>query len=93
MPAERQLEFFPSRRHTAQQRKELIQKRLEGLEYRQRAREEKRRLQQERRRAREAGVEASEARQMTIGELIERSQQQNAQPTAKRGFLSRLLGR
>jgi|GEM_PF-3740852 len=90
MPVERQLEFFPPQRRTAQQRKEFIQKRLQGLEYRQRAREHKRRLQQERRRAREAGVEAAEARQMTIEELIERSRADEKSPGGIRGLISKL---
>ncbi len=93
MPPERQLEFFPPLRRTARQRKELIQKKLQGLEFRQKAREEKRRLQQERRRAREAGVEASEARQLTIDELIERSRAVEEAPQNLRGFLSRLWPR
>ncbi len=90
MPVERQLEFFPPQRRTAQQRKELIQKRLQGLEYRQQARENKRRLQQERRRAREAGIEAAVARQMTIEELIERSRSSEPVPSGLRGLISKL---
>lgn len=93
MPVERQLEFFPSLRRTAQQRKEWIQKRLDGLEYRQRAREHKRQLQQQRRRAREAGVEAAAAKQMTIGEAIERAEESERRPAQRKGLLSRLLGR
>ena len=93
MPAERQLEFFPLLRRTAQQRKEWIQSQLDGLEYRQRAREQKRRVQQERRREREAGGEVAAARQLTIGELIERAEAQESDSQNKAGFLSRLLGR
>ena len=93
MPAERQLEFFPSLRRTAQQRKEWIQTRLDGLEYRQRAREQKRRLLQERRREREAGLEVAAARQLTIGELLERAEAEESDAPKKQGLLSRLLGR
>jgi len=73
MPAPRQLEFFPQKKRTVAERRALIRKRLEGLEYRQRARELRRRLQLERRRARETGQEHTLDAQVTLEEMIERS--------------------
>jgi hypothetical protein len=72
MPPPRQLEFFPQKRQSAEERRALIRKRLEGLEYRQQAREERRRFLQDRRRARESGEGATPGEQMTLEEMIAR---------------------
>ena len=76
MPPPRQLEFFPQKGPSAEDRRAIIRKRLEGLEYRQQAREERRRLQQQRRKGRETG--SGPAGQVTLEEIIERLREQGS---------------
>jgi hypothetical protein len=73
MPPPRQLELYPQKKQSAEERLALIRKRLDGLEYRQRAREQRRRMQQDRRKGRQAGRPDPDAPgQVTIEEMIER---------------------
>lgn len=78
MASPRQIELFPARRRSAEDRRTLIRQKLEGLEFRQRAREERRRRQLERRKTRESGESKAAAAQVTLEEMIDRSRAQRS---------------
>lgn len=74
----RQLELLPLPADTVEQRRELIRRRLVGLQYRQAARDARREERNQRRRARKEGRFAKPGvTQMTIDDVIERSNSAN----------------